>query len=308
MENYASSWKLEQLFTQKGPFVHLYTKPLETTLLVEDDEDRKVIMNLIALESREQNIDVQAYALMSNHFHLILQADEETSSVFYDKLHRRIVRYLGGSGKGKQFAEVISGTTRITSLKQFRDVVAYVIRNPFVVRDDVNLFACLWCSGFLYFNPFLNAVSGKPGRELSYRERRKICKTSDGDIPDGLMVENGLILPQSYVNYRLVETLFGNARQFLFWAIRNIEAQIEVARSYGESLSLSDDELFKISRDICRERFTSRSPSEMTEPQKKELAMILRKDYFASNGQIARLAGLELAIVNQLYPLTSKTR
>ena len=36
--------------------------------------------------------------------------------------------------------------------------------------------------------------------------------------------------------------------------------------------------------------------------------MILRKDYFASNGQIARLAGLELAIVNQLYPLTSKTR
>ena len=164
MENYASSWKLEQLFTQKGPFVHLYTKPLETILLVEDDEDRKAIMNLIALESREQNIDVLAYALMSNHFHLILQAEEETSSVFYGKLHRRIVRYLGGSGKGKQFAEVISGTTRITSLKQFRDVVAYVIRNPFVVRDDVNLFACLWCSGFLYFNPFLNAVSGKPGR------------------------------------------------------------------------------------------------------------------------------------------------
>ena len=200
------------------------------------------------------------------------------------------------------------GTTRITSLKQFRDEVSYVIRNPFVVRDDINLFTYRWCSGFLYFNPFLNAVSGKPGRELSYRERRKICKTSDGDIPEGLMVENGLILPQSFVNYRLVENLFGNARQFLFWVIRNVEAQIEVAKSYGESLSLSDDELFKISRDICRKRFASHSPSEMTEPQKKEFAMILRKEYSASNGQIARLAGIDIGIVNQLYPLTSKTR
>ena len=308
MENYASNWKWEQLFVKNGPFVHLYTKPLETTLLVEDEQDRKTLLNLIALESREQSIDILAYALMSNHFHLILQADEEASRVFYDNLHRRIIRYLNGRGKKEQIAGMTCGTTRITSLKQFRDEVSYVIRNPFVVRDDINLFTYRWCSGFLYFNPFLNAVSGKPGRELSYRERRKICKTSDGDIPEGLMVENGLILPQSFVNYRLVENLFGNARQFLFWVIRNVEAQIEVAKSYGESLSLSDDELFKISRDICRKRFASHSPSEMTEPQKKEFAMILRKEYSASNGQIARLAGIDIGIVNQLYPLTSKTR
>lgn len=299
-------WQQEKLFETSGPFIHLYTSPMETDLLMENDEDRTVVLNMIALLSPKSGISILAYALMSNHIHLIIKGTTIQGRDFFESLYRRLSRYLSNRGKAGCIKGFSCGMTEITSLKQFRDELAYVIRNPFVVRDDVHLFSYRWCSGYLYFNSFLSKSAGKTAKELKYRGKRMITRSSSEDIPDGYRIEGSLILPECFVDYHLVEQLFGSARQFLYWTLKNVEAQVLVASAYGESPSLSDDELFVLSRNLCETMFRSRQPKELTHQQKKEFVVALRNQYHASNGQLARLSSLSQSEVDEMYPLTSK--
>ena len=297
----------EALFKNSGPFIHLNTSHLESDLLVENDEDRTVILNMIALLSAEHKTEVLAYAIMSNHLHLILRGNAVTGREFFERLAARISRYLASKGKPGIMKDVTCTITPIASLKQFRDEIVYVIRNPFVVRDDIHLFAYRWCSGYLYFNPMLPADAGKPAAKASYRERRIITRSSDNSIPENFRIDDTLLLPESFVNYRLVESLFDNARQFLFWALKNVEAQVEIAHQHGEIPHLSDDEMFIQSRQICETEYGVKKPELLGDAQKKELAVTLRNRYHASNGQIARFTSLSLLEVNKLYPLSAKS-
>lgn len=296
----------EQVFRDTGPYVHLYSSALESGTLMDDDADRTVFLNAIALTSKEIGMEVLAYALMSNHFHLILRADEAGGRMFFDIICRKVFRYLTLKGKGKFLDKISPGTTAITTLKQLRNEIAYVIRNPYVVREDVNLFSYLWCSGYLYFNPLVPKDTGIPAEKVSLREKRAISRSRDGIIPDGLRIKDGLVTPGSFVNYELVETLFGCARTFHTCTLRNVEAQSEIAMSHGELPNLSDDEIYVVSCRLRERMFGVKTLDELLPSHKKELAVELKNKYNASNGQIARMSGLSIADVNAMYPLSAK--
>ena len=129
---------------------------------------------------------------------------------------------------------------------------------------------------------------------------------SKADVPDHFRFKADQVLPRSFVNVALVEKLFGNARDFLFCALKNIEAQTELAISYKEDPHLSDDELFVRTRQLCHDKYRSDSPQNLSDYQKKELAVYIKKKYAASNKQISRLCALSLSITNQMFPLSAK--
>ena len=56
-------WLQEQLFRESGPFYHLSTKPLENGVIFQDDDERKVAINLIALLAKETHVDILAFAI-----------------------------------------------------------------------------------------------------------------------------------------------------------------------------------------------------------------------------------------------------
>lgn len=43
----------ERLFRESGPFYHLSTKPLENGVIFQDDEERRIAINWIAILSKE---------------------------------------------------------------------------------------------------------------------------------------------------------------------------------------------------------------------------------------------------------------
>lgn len=298
----------EQLFRDSGPFYHLSTKPLENELIFRDDEERKVAMNLIAITARELRVDILAFALMNNHFHFIIKGELVDGVTFFRRLRKRLSNYFARHGRTGILdnVDVDPHTPPITSLTQFRNEIAYVIRNPYVVRLDVNPFSWPWCSGYLYFNPFLSQLSSQSPDELSFKEKRAITRATDPVLDPSFRVRNGMIVPESFVNYRLVENLFPNARKFTWWVMKNIEAQIEVARRLDERPNLNDDELFKTAQIISRTRFGFNSVKDLPLRQRKELGIILKNELCASNGQIARIAQLEQQIVDAMFPLTAK--
>lgn len=298
----------EQLFREKGPFYHLHTKPLETGLIFQDDEERKVAVNFIAIIARETHVDILAFALMSNHFHFIFRGEKVDGLEFFRRLKRRLSYFLARKGRAGVLDTVVPQTSAITTLTQFRNEIAYVIRNPFVVQVDVNPLAYPWCSGYLCFNPLLPHLESKCVSELTYREKRRITRSSEATLDPSFRVRNGMIAPESFVDYTLVEQLFPHARKFTWWVFKNVEAQVEVAKSLNEHPNLSDDELFIVTKRICEDRFSKKETKELTEQEKRELAVTLKNDWYASNAQVARLSSLPINTVNELFPLAAKQK
>ena len=295
-----NEWELERLF-------HVHTKPLETGVIFMNDEERAVAMVYIAIAAMLAGVEVLAYALMSNHFHFILRGQEGRCKDFYAQLAKMLGMYFSRHGRTGVLDTVDDPIpTPITTLKQLRDEIAYVIRNPFVVRRDINPFAYTWCSGFLYFNPMLSMLKLQPASALTLREKRALTHSRDLSLPMDLALVDGQVFPGSFVNYRLVESMFTDCRQYMFWVFKNVEAQVEVALRLGDKPSLADDDILSISLQICKKEFGAKGPSSLTEIQKYELAKKLKYDFYASNGQIARFTTLHPRAVDALFPLAAK--
>ena len=294
-----TEWQMEriqeQLFRESGPFYHLSTKPLENGVIFQDDVERKVAINLIALLAKETQIDILAFAIMSNHFHFIIKGELVDGIEFFRRLKKRLSNFFARRGRSgvMDLVDVDPDTPAISSLTQLRNEIAYVIRNPYVARTDVNLFAYPWCSGYLYFNPLLGSLCSKSIDELSYKEKRDITRATDPVLDPQFRVRDGMIAPESFVNYLLVERLFTNAQKFIWWAIKNVEAQIEVAARLDERPKLNDDELFKTAQQLARTTFGYDGVKELPLQQRKELGVILKNKWgrFQRSGSPDRAAG-----------------
>ena len=298
----------EQLFRESGPYYHLHTKPLEKGLIFQEEEERKVAVNFIALIAKEVNVEILALALMNNHFHFIIRGEKVSVLEFFRRLKKRLAHFLARKGRPGVLDSVEPNAPAITTLTQLRNEIAYVIRNPYVVMVDVNPLAYPWCSGYLYFNPLLELLESKPVDALTYREKRAITRATDATIDPTFRVRDGMIAQESFINYRLVEQLFPHARKFTWWVFKNVEAQVGVAKNLDEHPNLSDDELYVVTMRICEDRFNKKGNNELTGQERKQLAVTLKNDWYASNAQAARLSGLDLEAVNNLFPLAARKK
>ena len=265
-------------------------------------------MNYLAISVREQNCVLLAFALMSNHFHFILEGESPSLLKFFDRLKSLMKNYYRHHGRVVDLSGMIPGFTRINNIRQFHNELAYVIRNPFVVQQDVNVLADPWSSGYLYFNPLLEKA-GKAGNELTVREIRQITQSRQiKDIDSGLYFKNGMVQAWSFTDYQKTMSFYDNARQFVNSVLKNVESQVELSVSYGEIPQLTDSELFPLMYRLCREMLKADGPASLDEKGKKRLAVLLKNKYYASNGQIARVAKIPLSEVNALFPLVAKTQ
>ena len=303
---FTSLSRAEALFRNSGPFFHLHTEPFENELLIRDASDYIVINNLLAVASTLIGCSILAFAIMSNHIHLILEGGLDDCMAFFEEFKARLINYRSRHGGSGSVRKMNPGYTVISSLKQLRDEIAYVIRNPFVIREDVNPLAYRWCSGYLYFNPMVD-TTGIPLADLPVKRKRAIIY-SRKDIPvkESLLVNGDLINPCSFVDYNRAMDFFDNARQFVLWIFKNVEGQVEVSRRLGEIPQLNDEEILSLSFKLCRTLFSTNSMKGLSFTQKKQLALKLKSEYSASNGQIARCVNMSLSDVNAMFPLSAK--
>jgi hypothetical protein len=264
----------------------------------------------MAVTAKEFHIDILAFALMSNHFHFIIRGELVDGLAFFHRLKKRLSNYFARRGRPGilNAVNVDPDTPAISSLTQFRNEIAYVIRNPYVARTDVNPFAYPWCSGFLYFNPLLGSLSSKSVNELSYKEKRSMTRMTNPILDSQFRVREGMIAAESFVNYKLVEQLIPSARKFTWWVLKNVEAQVETSVRMGEKPNLNDDELFVTAQQLSRSEYGRDSVKELSLLQRKELGILLKNKWGASNGQVARIAQLDQRTVDEMFPLAAKKK
>jgi hypothetical protein len=291
----------ERIFEENGPFFHIFTTPPEKELLFINNEHYKEAMNILALAVTEAKAKELAYAIMSNHIHNIIAANKEQCIDCVDNLRKRLSGFVRRSGKKLPPIEI--NLVEIINLKQLRDEIAYVIRNPYASRVDVNPFSYQWCSGFLYFNDLLALLpSGTPARETSIVTRRTIKHERSQDMIPSLRIWENMIVPSSFVDYRLVMSFFDNARQFVWWTTRNVEAYIATAARLGEKGILTDEESYTVALTCTKNEFGVDSPKFLTVEQKKQLIRTLNYKYGLNNKQLSRCTSIPLPFINEMFP------
>lgn len=301
---YNSERVMELRFSELGPCYHLCTQPIPDGLLFRNDEDRISCMNFIPIAAHKANVVILVFVLMSNHLHFILLGSDSACIEYYEILADMLSSYFSRHGNARIMKSITPTLVAISDVKQFRNETAYVLRNPFVARVDVNPLTYKWGSGNLYFNDLSVYSEGVDVNSLSVAEKRNITKTREGVVPAGMKCLNGMILPSSYVAYSIVESLFRDTRSFLMNMFRNVEAQVEIARRYHESPLLNDDEALSIVLKICQDTYRVNGPKSLQELQRCELATKLKYDYHMNNKQIARMACLGIDVVESMFPLS----
>lgn len=297
----------QEAFLAHGPYYQVATSHTVTESLFRTQEMVRTVITLSGYYARKMNVRVLGYEVMLTHMHHIYAATREQALAHTNAVLEHYLRCDFTTGMKVSLRELEPKAFEITDIKQFRNEMAYVVRNRFVVDPEANLFGDRNGSGFLYFNEMLELFPpSKPLSGYGVVAKRKLLHIRNGEDIPGLTVLDGMIDPRSFVDYKLVELMFPNARKFVMWVMKNLEAQVELSLSREESPMLNDDEILNRVFKKCRERFGKSGPSQLDLEQRRILAVEVRREYYATNAQLCRCLSLTPDIVDRLFPLSAK--
>lgn len=292
----------EYNFNSNGPFWHMYTPGCLTSILFTDTEDFIFGMNLVPqVLIKIPGIEIYTFEIMNNHLHFILSGKEENCRLLFKGYKDRLSRYLRNKGDICDLSQFECCLIPITDLKMLRNEIIYVNRNGYVARHDCTPFSYPWGAGAAIFNTFIKLIPAKPYSELTIREKRKICKSKDINLPDNLRVYENVILPSSYCVLKKTEQLFRDPHHYFNMLSKNWEAYSETGKRLGDTIIITDEEMYGAISALSAKLFGQKNPKLLNPSNKIELARKMKTEYSASKKQIRSILKIEQNIVDELF-------
>lgn len=278
-------------------YYHVYTKGLESDTIFREDADYITGMNYVAILHFKLCVSVLAFVLMSNHFHFILRGSKSDVDDFITLYKDMVSRYVRNKyGDKKILRRVKTGISPVNDLgERLKELIAYVLNNP--VKAGVNILpqSYLWGSGGCYFSN-MDTVSGCVPIDAMKRRQQIDLLKSNVKLPGTYKVNSyGFIDPKCYVDYKFVESLFGRARSMeYFLSVSN--------RKYAEEtqVGFSDALLIAALKELLAKKYDSISVPELEYDSQLVVVRQLRRQFYCTPKQIARICGLSLSRVYAL--------
>lgn len=220
-------------------------KHLESGLLFQDREDYVAGWNRLVVCQQKTGIVIYAFALMSNHFHLLMRGSSDAAKTFFEYYRKGTSMYMHSKYRLTEFGKNIKmgSLVTVTDPDMFRTEVAYILRNPYKAGIS-NPFTYSWSSAMVYFNPFYQSLTGIPVGKLSIDLQRTLLKTRM-TIPGNFELIDERIGLKDFVDYHFVEDIFeGSAR--MFEATRNWNTERESLRTRdGKEYNAYEDQVVR---------------------------------------------------------------
>lgn len=288
----------EQRFLNGGPFFFVTTENLPWLLFTCDREFMDGT-NMVAVALAGLGLRMLNEVEMNNHLHFVLEGPEEKVLLFADRLRKAMSRYQLAKGN-PSLAQWGIQVKRILDLRNLRNAILYVSRNPYVAGRNCTPLGYKWSSAQLMFNEnliYYNA--GIPFSQLTFREKRVITRQRDIVLPEEYRVLNGTILRSCFVDYKRAESFFESAHQYFHQLSRRVEADAETARWIGESILLPNEDVFRIVADW----YKVQTVKLLTPDQRIAAARRMKAELMSNNKQIAQILRIPLEQVDQFFPV-----
>jgi len=306
MANNNVFWNKEQqcefTFQSGGPYWHVCTPGVSTEILFVEDDDYRRCLTIIGFAASHYPLKILACVVMSNHIHLIVEGHNGDCVKMIDEIRSLLKRYLNGLGRNAKMSSFkCTDPIEISSLQMIRNEIVYVNRNRYVIDPDTLPYTDKWGSSCFFFNP-LNRSGAVPLSLLTFREKRALLKTRVEDMPASYCVRDGMLDPASFCDISRAEAFFRDAHHYFALLTRNYEAYSEAAKRLGDTICLTDEEMYPAICALCEQQFHVNSPKLLPPEDKLELAKEMHNRYHASNGQIRRILKLEMNVIEELFP------
>ncbi len=280
---------------------HVCTNGLAQNKWFRDEEDFIAGMNNIPACGMSAGVRVYCFCLMSNHVHFILEGSQERCSLFIREYKRRQSRLL--TVKYRKPDPLADGEICIKSLDTFdyiKSAIAYVVRNPTAAGLPVTPEGYPWSSAAVYFSQQCIPAGARRFAEIPITRRAMILKSKMAFPDDYLIDSKGMILPQCYVEYKSVENIYGNPKQWMYYLSSTQDLKLELETGIISKTGHSDIELSASLDALSEEKFKGRRFQDLKLEDRYLIAKELKKRYGAGVRQLARITSLNPELLKAL--------
>lgn len=297
-----SYWEKEKecewRFMNGGPYFIVTTENLPW-LLFTSDRDFMDGTNLVAVALAGLGIRLLNEVQMNNHLHFVMEGPEEKVLLFTIRLRKAMSKYQLGKGNPSLSKWDIQ-VKPICDLRNLRNAILYVSRNPSVAGRNCTPFGYKWSGAQLMFNDNLGYYNaGIPFNNLTFREKRSITHQRNIELPQEYRVLDGMILRSCFVDFKRAEAFFESAHQYFYLLSRKVEADAETARWIGETILLPNEDVFRIVADW----YKVQTVKLLTPDQRLAAARRMKVELMSNNKQIAQVLSLPLNQIDLLFPV-----
>jgi len=291
----------EETFSLLGEVYHVCS-PENHPIICNCVSDYQACVSLIGLSKTfYPKIKIIAFQVMSNHFHFIIAGNRKVIDDFLQLL----TQMLSHLNKNVTFSSKVNSLPfsffLIDSLKYLRSAIAYVHRNSFLIDSSTTPFTYSWGTNQFYFNPIYQEYCRLLWKEPSERWKRGISHSKLFDNCSNLFVLGGYISPLSFCDIELGQRLFQNARSYFQSLCRGVEMFAEISKMIGESISMTDEELFKVVLSIIKRDYGVLSITDLSIEEKCIIAKKMKYDYNASVKQIHRILNININVLDAMF-------
>lgn len=267
------------------------TDHLNDRLWFRDDDDFKAGMNGVAVTATLMEIDLLSFILMSNHVHFVLGGTRKQAFTFINDLKRHHSAYLQRRYGCKELlrrndVDVRSVMREDESLER---AIAYVQMNSVAANICLHPTGYLWGTGDAFFKG--SAVQGRKLGTMSGRAQKRLIK-SNRPLSKDLLVSNGYILPESFVQVRFVESVFRTPARMNYFLVNSSKAKHRLEGEECRFPAFRDQSILSALPDLCRSLFRQSDFKELNWNQQAEIVRQIKLRFGSDIHQIARITGI----------------
>lgn len=292
-------------FLENGPYWHVFSVH-DFPVIFYDDTDFKYGVNQLGYCIRFHRVRIIAFELMNNHIHLIMAGTIEECKAFFQDYRSRISRMEKSKLRKISFNGFVPQFVSITDARMLRREIAYVHRNCMVPNPDMSPVTYRWGTGYLYFDDKAYDLNMCNFEDLSYKEKREICHSRDLGIPPYFRVYQRMLSPLSFCSIEEGQMYFKNPLLYALAIYSDYESYSKIAKRDADNLCVSYEECYNVACTICRNDFSVKYPSQLSNEDRLKLAKRMHEEFHTSNAQLNRILGVDRSVLNELFPVRLK--
>lgn len=292
----------ERIFEANGPFWHVYTDGSVMADMFSCDEDfREGMVALAVCAVLFDAAELVTFELMSNHVHLVMRGPRLACLEFFDLYKKRLKRWAQRLGRPVDWTGFEAQILAIETLASLRNEILYAHRNAYVANRAYTPFGYKWGGGWAYFSPAAEMLPVTGLYDIGARRMRELTHSRDVHGMVRLKFNGNIPYIPSFCRVDIGQGVFHDARSYFHGLCKNVEAFSQIASRLKDHVVLTDDEMFAVAAKLAMENYSVKVRM-LTPEQKIQLARRLHYDYNSANVQLRRILGLELAVLNEMFP------